>query len=59
MAYKCVLCGKSIEEIWPGKLRGTIVKINRKGKNILAYVCSECQREHREKLKEEVEKKVR
>jgi len=59
MAYKCALCGKRIEELWPGKLQGTIVKINRNGKNMLAYACSECQREHREKLKEEIKRKVR
>jgi len=37
MAKKCSICGKKIEEIFLGKIKGTYIK----GK----AVCSECQKE--------------
>lgn len=52
---KCDLCKKDIEETFLGKLKGTLVKINKQGRNEIFYVCSECQKKEKnlkEKLKE-------
>ena len=54
---KCGICGKEIEETFLEKSKGTIVKINKEGKNILYYICPNCQRQFGNKLKEEISKK--
>jgi len=56
MAEKCGLCGKEIEETFLKKIRGSIIKINKSGKNEFYYVCSECQKEHGDKIKEKIGK---
>jgi len=56
MAEKCSICGKKIEETFLGKLEGTIIKIKEGDKNKLHYVCPECQKKHKDKLKEELAK---
>ncbi len=52
MAEKCELCREKIEETFLGKLNGTIVIGKRNSKDGKAYVCNECQSEHKDKLKE-------
>ena len=44
MAHKCKECGGKIEEDELGKLKGTVVKIKKAGKNQLDYICSDCQK---------------
>ena len=43
---KCDLCGKGIKEIFLGKLKGTYIKKK--------TICSDCQKEYKEKLKEKI-----
>lgn len=57
MSEKCFFCDKKIEETFMGKLNGTIVKIKRGEGNENYYVCNECQKKFKGKLKEELEKK--
>ena len=59
MAEKCALCGGKIENTFLDKLDGAIVKIKKVDKNEKFYVCSDCQKQHGRKLKEEVEKKIK
>lgn len=62
MAEKCALCGEKLEEGFADKIAGTVVKIKDKGKenkNKLYYICSDCQKKHGNKIKEEVEKKAK
>ncbi|MEM2956541.1 MAG: hypothetical protein QW041_03145 [Candidatus Pacearchaeota archaeon] len=54
---KCSLCNKKIEETFLTKIKGTIVKINKEGKNKIFYICSNCQRQFGSKLKEELSSK--
>ncbi len=55
---RCELCGKSIEEAFLGKLKGTLIKINEKGKNKIYAGCDECQKQFKSNIKEEIKKKV-
>ena len=50
---KCGICGKKIEELFLGKIKGTYVK-DSKGK--LHTICFECQKKL--KLKEDVLKEL-
>ncbi len=58
MAEKCILCNEKIENDDFGKIEGTVMKVKRDKKNKIVYACSECQKKHKEKLKEEAEKKA-
>jgi len=49
MAKKCRECGETIEEDSLGKLQGTIVKKKVGKKNQLEYVCSDCQKQGKDK----------
>jgi len=51
---KCAICGKEIEEIFLGKIKGTIVKIRKGEKNVEYPVCDNCQKEYKDKLKEKI-----
>ena len=55
---KCHLCNEEIEELFLGKIKGTIVKIKVKGKNELFHVCNGCQKKYGDKLKEELRNKI-
>ena len=55
---QCSLCEDNIEEGIMGKIKGTIVKVNKEGKKHSFYICSSCQKKHGDKLEEEVSKKV-
>lgn len=50
---KCDLCKEEIKTTFLDKLEGTIVK--QEGKKL--HICSSCQKEHKEDLKEEISKK--
>ena len=56
MTDKCEICGERIEENFLGKINGTTVKVKKNTKTGFAYVCSSCQKEHKEKIKELVSK---
>ena len=56
MAEKCAFCSKKIEETFLGKPEGTIVKIKEGDKYKIYYACPDCQRKHKDKLKEELAK---
>ena len=51
---KCVLCGEEIGTTFLGKLDGTVVKAGEGEGSKKYYVCSGCQKEHGENLKEKV-----
>ncbi len=60
MPEKCILCGQKLDEGFAEKFIGTVVKIKGKdNKNKLYYCCSDCQKKHGNKIKEEVEKKAK
>lgn len=54
MAEKCALCMNDIKETFLGKLKGTKVFIKEGEKNREVLVCNECQKKHKDKLKEEL-----
>lgn len=58
MAEKCKICGEKIKETFLGKLEGTIVKVKnkKKNKNELVYVCSQCQKQGKDKELKEIVK---
>ena len=39
----CDLCGTEIKESFLGKIKGTIVKVNKNDKNTLYKICNACQ----------------
>ncbi len=47
MAKNCEVCGEKIEEDEFGKLKGTIVKVKKEGRNEFRYLCSDCQRKEK------------
>jgi hypothetical protein len=50
MAEKCEICRNKIEETFLGKLNGTIIGVKKNTRTGKAYVCSACQKEHKEKI---------
>ena len=59
MVDKCALCEEKLEMGFLDKLDGTVVKIKKEDKNEFFKVCSSCQKKFKDKLKQEVEKKVK
>lgn len=57
MTEKCDLCGQKLEETFLTKFKGTIIKIKKDDKNKVFYACPSCQKQHGNKLKEELSKK--
>ncbi len=53
---KCDLCGNEIEELFLGKLKGTVVKIKKDDKNSVYNVCDSCQKKFKD-VKAELMKK--
>jgi len=51
---KCEICKEKIEEIFLGKIKGTIVK--KPGESKPHYVCQHCQKKHQSK--EEILSKI-
>lgn len=44
MTRKCALCNEEVEEDY-GKLKGAVIKVKVKNKNIPIFVCSYCQKQ--------------
>jgi len=59
MAEKCTLCKEKIKTIFLDKIDGTIIRINQDKKTEKIYVCSSCQKQHKDKLKEKVSSKLK
>ena len=55
MAEQCLLCSGHIEKDYLGKLNGTIIKLKKNTSDRIGYVCSSCQKEHKNKLNEVLE----
>ena len=55
MADKCLLCSEKIEKDYLRKLNGTIIKLKKNTSDRIGYVCSSCQKEHKNKLNEVLE----
>lgn len=56
MTEKCCICGEKIEETFLGKINGTTVRVSKNTKTGYDFVCNSCQKEHKDKLKEVVNK---
>jgi hypothetical protein len=56
MAEKCVLCNEEIKKTFLDKLDGTIIKTGEGEESKKIPVCSSCQKEHKENLKEKISK---
>jgi len=54
MNEKCSLCSTEIKKGFLDKIEGTIIKTKEGEKLILKYICPNCQKEHKEKLKEKI-----
>jgi len=54
MAERCMLCNEEIKKIFLDKLNGTIIKTGNKEKSKKNYVCSSCQKEYKNDLKEKI-----
>jgi len=53
---QCDICKREVKILFLDKLEGTKVYIKVGDKNKEFFVCSECQRKHRDNLKEELKK---
>jgi len=49
MVKKCDVCGNEIEEDELGKLKGSIIKKLVNNKNEFKYICSNCQKQGKDK----------
>ena len=49
---KCELCNEEIKKTFLDKLDGTIVKTREGETSKKHYICSNCQKEHKDNLKE-------
>ena len=54
MAQKCEICGNEIRTTFLEKLDGTIVKTGEGETSKKHYVCSACQKEHKNNLIEKL-----
>ena len=59
MAEKCALCKEKIKTTFLDKVDGTIIKIKKDKKTEKVYVCSSCQKEQKDKLKEKVNSELK
>jgi len=56
MTKKCNLCKEEIKTTFLDKLEGTIMTINEDENSKKFYICSSCQKEYKEDLKEKISK---
>jgi hypothetical protein len=56
MAEKCEICGEKLEETFLGKVRGTTIRVKKNTRTGFVYICNNCQKEHKDKIKEIVNK---
>jgi len=54
MKCKCMVCGEELKTTFLDKIAGTCVKVGKGEDSRSVYVCSGCQKEHKEDLKEKV-----
>ena len=54
MVQRCTLCKEEIGTTFLEKLDGTVVKMGEGEDSKKCYVCSDCQKEHGENLKEKI-----
>jgi len=54
---KCEICNNRIDETFLNKLDGTAIKVkDTNNKNQFVYICSDCQKKYKNKVKEELTK---
>jgi uncharacterized protein with PIN domain len=51
---KCELCNEEIKTTFLDKIKGTIIKTGENETSKSHYICSDCQKEHKEKIKEKL-----
>jgi len=51
---KCNICKEKIQTTFLDKPKGTIIKIKQDDKNKNVPVCSDCQKKHKDKLREKI-----
>lgn len=56
MAEKCEICNEKIEETFLGKINGTTIRVEKNTRTGFVFVCSSCQKEHKDKIIEMVNK---
>jgi len=54
MTHKCELCKNEITTTFLDKINGTIIKTGEGETSKTHYICSSCQKEHKEELKEKL-----
>ena len=54
MVEKCKICSEKIQETFLEKPKGTIIKIKKDDKTEKIYICSDCQKKYKEKIKEKI-----
>jgi len=54
MKIKCHLCNEELQTTFLDKLKGTTIKTGEGETSKIVYVCSTCQKEHKDKLKEKL-----
>jgi len=54
MKQKCDLCNEEIQTTFLDKLKGTTIKTGEGETSKTHYICSSCQKEHKENLKEKL-----
>ena len=57
MKNTCKLCNEEIKTTFLDKINGTIIKFSDGDKSEKIYVCSACQKEHKDKIREKVSNK--
>jgi len=55
MAQKCELCNEEIKTTFLDKLDGTIVRTGEGETSKKHFICSACQKEHKDSIKEKLE----
>ncbi|MCK4997572.1 hypothetical protein KAS08_04660 [Candidatus Pacearchaeota archaeon] len=54
MAHKCELCNEVIKTTFLDKLDGTVIKTGKGETSKKHYICSSCQKEHKDNLMEKL-----
>jgi uncharacterized protein with PIN domain len=57
MKEKCAICNEEIETIFLNKLKGTVVKTGSGENSKKYYICSDCQKESKNNIKEKISNK--
>jgi len=57
MSNKCEICQKDLEMTFLNKIKGTIIKSGVGESSKKHYVCSSCQKEFKDKIKERIKNK--